>query len=61
MQPKKIFSRGEIYVPVPKETKMPNNERKEVDSLNLKTKEVETQTREIKIAETLHTGKKAHE
>jgi hypothetical protein len=51
-QPKKILSRGEIYVPIPKETETSNNKKKETDSLNLKTKEVETQTREIKTAET---------
>jgi hypothetical protein len=52
-QPKKILPRGEIYVSAPKETETSNKKIKEVDLLDLKTKEVETQTRGIKTTETL--------
>jgi hypothetical protein len=51
-QPKKIFSRGEVYKPTPKETETHNRKMKGVDSLDPKLKEVETQTKETKIAET---------
>jgi hypothetical protein len=51
-QSKKIFPRGEIYVPAPKDTETYNNKTKEADLWNLKTKGVETQTKEIKTTET---------
>jgi hypothetical protein len=51
-QPKKILPRGEVHVPTPKETETYNNKIKGANLLDPKTKEVETQTREIKTAET---------
>jgi hypothetical protein len=51
-QPKKILSRGEVYKPTPKETETHNRKMKGVDSLDPKLKEVETQTKETKTAET---------
>jgi hypothetical protein len=47
-QPRKILPRGEVYVPTPKETET----SKGTDLLDPKTKEVETQTREIKMVDT---------
>jgi hypothetical protein len=51
-QPKKIIPGGEIYEPVPKETEIPTSKVREVDSLNPKVKEAETQAKETKTTET---------